>query len=69
MNKYWFTDSEREAICANPQCEEHGNGTENCDIPAQQPDKGFSQSSSVLGLSNAKPLQPTVEVVREGEDK
>ena len=68
MSDYWFTDEEREQLCTNPECDEHGDGIMNCDIPAEQPDKeDFSQVSG-LGLSSAEPLTPDVSVVKsEGE--
>jgi len=54
MSEYWFTNNERELLCINPECHEHGDGDEPCDIPKNQPSK------SVLG--NVSILQPDVEV-------
>lgn len=64
MTDYWFTDREREQLCVNPRCEEHGDGSELCDIPSEEPDNVFSLDSSMLGGFDAEPLRPTVEVVR-----
>jgi hypothetical protein len=64
MSEYWFTNEEREQLCVNPECEEHGDGVENCDIPSQQPDKEEFDSGIPIGLSSAEPLTPEVSVVK-----
>ena len=63
----WFTDSERERLCLNDQCEEHGEGTQSCDIPDERPDNLFESEPQSISLSDAEPLTPEVEVVRSGE--
>lgn len=64
MSEHWFTDEEREQLCTNPECEEHGDGSMNCDIPAEQPDKEEFLDTSGIGLSSAEPLTPEVSIVR-----
>lgn len=72
MSDNWFTERERSQLCANFDCEEHYNGDEPCDIPVERPQSVDSQSdkktSGFIG-SNAKILQPSVEVVYSEEEE
>jgi len=70
MSDNWFTERERSHLCANFDCEEHYDGDESCDIPVKQPqsvDKESDTETSGLVGSNAKILQPSVEVVYSDE--
>ena len=68
MTGNWFTDREREILCVNAECSEHGDGSESCDIPAQQSDSPFDGSGGMLGRMDAEVLQPTVITRTEGDE-
>ena len=56
-------------LCVNPKCSEHGDGSDSCDIPAEQSDSPFSGSGGIIGQMDAKVLQPTVETRTYGDDE
>ena len=68
MTEGWFTPEEREALCVNQYCEEHGGGSDSCDIPAEPSDSPFYGSGGVLGRMDAEVLQPTVVTRSKGDE-
>jgi len=67
-----FTEEEREQLCLNDECEEHGHGTMDCSVPSTK-DEAKEQlrqeqiQSADLGVQSAQPKQATGEVVRSDE--
>lgn len=70
-----FTEEEREELCVNPQCEEHGYGGSPCSLPrdkdhaveiAQREER---ESSNTLSLrEHAEPKTATAIVEYSDED-
>lgn len=65
MSDYWFDNVEREQLCVNPHCNEHGDGSAPCDIPSERPqslDNASFQNKRVVSSIDAEVYEPTVEV-------
>ena len=67
-----FTAAERERLCLNPQCVEHGTGGEECNLPRTkaeaQSDNGGTESAATMTVG--QPKTATASVVRsDGENE
>lgn len=66
-----FTEDEREALCLEDECEEHGDGNLACPIPRTkeeaQADLREGQQTAERGFESVKPKTATASVVRSDE--
>lgn len=64
-----FTEREREKLCFNEYCEEHGIGDESCEIPknVEEAEEMNNEESKSTSLGTARPKTATGAVVRSDE--
>lgn len=66
MNDRIFTETERESLCLNEYCEEHGIGTDECEIPVtrEEAQKALNDDSAGSALEEATTMTATGIVER-----